>query len=102
MTDATPYFDIVASTPHALRLVGELDAHAAERLDAVITDTLVGDVRLDMAEVTFIDSSGLRSLIVHHQRIEATGHRLVIVSPSPTVARLFDLSEVGDYLRIEP
>jgi len=101
MTEATSHFDIVSSTAHDLRLVGEFDAHAAERLDATITGTSTGDVRLDLAEVTFIDSSGLRSLIVNHQRIEATGHRLVIASPSPTVARLFELSEVGEYLELE-
>ena len=56
---------------------------------------------LDLASVTFIDSSGLRVLIDAHRRAEADGRVLVIVHPSPPVSRLFEISGLTNHLHVE-
>ena len=53
-----------------------------------------------MAEVTFMDSSGLRVLIDLHQRLDATSRRLVIDSPSQPVTRLLEVAGLADHFSI--
>ena len=55
---------------------------------------------IDMANVMFIDSSGLRVLIQAHQKAEQTKRRLVIVNPSLIVSRLFDVSGLNDVFTV--
>jgi anti-anti-sigma factor len=76
---------------------GELDLATASQLRDHVAGALAGSteiVVLDLAEITFIDSSGLQTLI------EAAGHegnRLRII-PSPACVRLFDITGVRDRL----
>jgi anti-anti-sigma factor len=63
---------------------GELDLEDSARVDAVLTDlqSAAHDVTLDLRELTFIDSSGARSLWSAHVRArEAGGSLTVIVAP---------------------
>jgi anti-sigma B factor antagonist len=86
-----------------LVLAGELDAHsagAAERALASLDGE--GDVRVDVAGVTFVDSSGLRVLLDAHQALESDGRRLVLVSPSRAVARLIELAGLVGHLQLDP
>lgn len=73
---------------------GEMDAFTSVQVRSAVVDDLDGDVDLDLREVTFMDSSGLGTLIVVHQLLEAADRRLVIVDRSPIVQRLFELSGV--------
>ena len=88
--------DIDAST---LRVRGEIDAHSASALGDALR-AASGDVDLDLADVDFVDSSGLRVLIESHQLLEARGDTLTIVDPPPAVQRMFELSVVDEYLNI--
>jgi anti-anti-sigma factor len=81
---------------------GELDALSASELHAAIAAATDGDVELDMSGVTFIDSSGLASVIEGHLRLSPQQRRLVIVDRSPTVQRLLDLSGVSKQLDLDP
>jgi anti-sigma B factor antagonist len=75
-----------------LRLIGELDIAATdallEEVDTFATRDGSRDLRIDLAELTFIDSSGIRALLKAAQRI---GGNVVLLSPSPTVARILDI-----------
>lgn len=73
---------------------GEMDAFTSVEVRTAVVEQCDGDVDLDLREVTFMDSSGLGTLIVIHQLLEAEGRRLVIVERSPIVQRLFELSGV--------
>lgn len=87
---------------YGLRLVGDVDAAGVDALVAEL-DPLPGtdsDVIIDLAEVTFIDSSGLRTLVEAHQRADHAGRRLVMADPSVAVRRLFDISGLVPYLHI--
>jgi len=81
-----------------LRLGGELDLASAEQFASLVDATASaggGPVVLDLADVTFLDSSALRQLVRLHQ-----SHRLVISRPSPVVRRLFDITRLGETFTI--
>ena len=47
-----------------------------------LVDDGVSTITLDLAEVAFIDSSGLRALVVGHKALEEQGGSLVVANPS--------------------
>lgn len=84
-----------------LRLSGELDAHAASDLDRAMDEVSTRrptSVVLDVADVSFIDSSGLRSLMRAHGAVLG-GERLQLRSPQPATLRLLDITGLtGQFL----
>jgi anti-anti-sigma factor len=84
-----------------LRLVGEVDAHTAvelgRRIAALGSPPLL---RIDLAEVGFIDSSGLRVLLSTHEDQELRGARLELVAPSEAVQRLLELTALDGHLHV--
>jgi anti-anti-sigma factor len=76
------------------RLEGEIDMSAAEAL-LVRTGELAaaheGDVVLDLEKVTFIDSAGMRALLIARENLTAAGRALRLVNVTPEVRRLLDL-----------
>lgn len=77
---------------------GEFDLVTAEVLESAVA-TLVGSrpIVLDMSEVTFIDSSGLKPLIRAHAR----GASIAVRSASPAVEAVFSLTGLGDVFPAE-
>jgi anti-anti-sigma factor len=79
------------SEPRTVRLVGELDAsNAEELLDTLQALDGEGDLVLNLAELTFIDSMGLRSLLRVATGLDNTG-KLLLESPQRAVARSIEL-----------
>ncbi|MEY2419328.1 MAG: hypothetical protein QOG90_2008 [Actinomycetota bacterium] len=76
-----------------LALKGELDASTfdvlRERLNEVI-DKGATDVVMDLADLSFLDSSGLRGLIEGVQR----GAQLTLCNLQPSVKLVFDIVEI--------
>lgn len=86
-----------------LVLRGELDPHTAPRLrDQIDRAFAVGrsDLVLDLAGLTFIDSSGLRVIIGAHKEANEGGGRLVLRSPSQTARRLLDITGLLDHIEV--
>lgn len=82
-------------------LRGELDPHTAPDLRGEIDRVLeAGRSRLvlDLAGLTFIDSSGLRVVISAHKDTVERGGGLVLRSPSPTTRRLLDITGLLDHI----
>lgn len=92
----------IAVTPAALVVTGEIDAQTAPGLAAALaaaTDRV--ELVVDMAGVGFVDSSGLRVLLEHHNERQADDRRLVLRRPSPVVLRLLEVAGVSDYLVVD-
>ena len=82
-------------------LSGELDLASAGMLDTVIAELCAdGATRivLELGELEFMDSTGLRSVLVGEELCKVSGCELLIGSTSRQVARLFDVSGVGERL----
>jgi len=86
-----------------ISLSGDLDAHTAPRLDEAVNELVrAGKQRivLEMSEVGFVDSSGLRSMI--RARNEGGERDVVIQSPSNATIRLLEITGMTDHFVIEP
>jgi anti-anti-sigma factor len=84
-----------------LKLSGELDAHSAAALtDALTVFQGADEVWLDMTEVTFIDSSGLSSILSFARSRNGNG-RIVIVDPTSVVGPIFKIIGLHDRAAIE-
>lgn len=86
-----------------VKLVGELDPSTAPRLCKELVDLAdegVPNVTLDLAELTFIDSTGLRVLISAQERLRDMGGDLAVHSPTSTAMRLFAITGMGDAFAI--
>ncbi len=86
---------------HTLRLSGELDlATAAEvqrELEHVET-TDAESIVLDLSELTFMDSTGVRLLVTAHARARADSNRLTLLRGGRAVQRILQLSGVEPLL----
>lgn len=88
-----------------IRAVGELDMSSTPALRHELEVARVEAVTalLDMAEVTFIDSTGLHLLLDASRSAERTDWSFFIVRPSTAVQRLIDVSRTRDLLAlVEP
>ena len=79
---------------------GELDiATAPELVDLLARLRHHGHaVTVDLAEVTFMDSTGLTTLMDAHLQAERNGWTFAVRRPSPAVKRVFELAGVGSLL----
>jgi anti-sigma B factor antagonist len=78
---------------------GEIDTATSSELERRLMGALDGadgDLALDLSEVGFLDSSGLRTLLVAQQAVAATGHRVVLVGSTPMVDRLLEVTGLRD------
>ncbi len=81
---------------------GDLDAQTAQELEGAI-DGVVADgrpsVTLDLAGLAFVDSSGLRSMVL--ARGQDGERQVVLRSPSDSVVRLLDITGLTDVFVID-
>ena len=54
-----------------------------------------------LAECTFVDSSALKVIADASRRAEASGTAFAVSRPSPQVARVLELSGLGEIVTIE-
>jgi anti-sigma B factor antagonist len=86
-----------------LQICGELDVGNCESFESEIKSAnwkSITTVVLDMNEVGFIDSSGLRALISSHALATSNDSRLVIARPSEPVLRLLQLTQLDGHLTV--
>lgn len=94
----------LALTDRETRIVaasGVLDSHTADQLAAKL-DALgtTADATLELHEIEFIDSSGLRVIVAAHQDFEAAGHALTLAGASDSVRRLLEITGLQDHLHL--
>jgi anti-anti-sigma factor len=78
-----------------LRLKGRLDGQWAGTLDAELLELVRSGerhIRLNLADVVFLSSAGIRVLLQQWKALKAIGGELGVVEPSPAVRETFELS----------
>jgi anti-sigma B factor antagonist len=87
-----------------LALEGELDLAGAHQLETRLDEVeREGSPRLivDLRQLAFIDSTGLRLLLQADARAKERGCELVLRRGEPTVQRVFEVTGAFDVLRFE-
>jgi anti-sigma B factor antagonist len=82
-----------------LVLRGEIDVASAVELRLALSEALSTDLAgivVDLAGVDFIDSSGLRTLLVAQDQAASNGHTMILRHVPPQARRLFELSGTAD------
>ncbi len=91
-------------TWRSIKIPERLDAQAV-RDDALLLEQALADGRhcmLEMADVKFIDSTGVGLLIRLQKRIHATGRQLVLLAPSPMAIQALKLMQLQDFFATAP
>ena len=85
-----------------VRPSGELDISGAAvleaELDRLADDPELGAVVLDMRGLAFMDSSGLRLVVVSDMRAREAGRRFSLIRGDETVHRVFEITRMSDRL----
>jgi anti-anti-sigma factor len=102
-----PNFRIAAfqvGTRTTIKVVGEFDnaagAELLERFGQVAP--AVGEVVLDLSEVSFIDSAGMRAIIMIEHRVSERSMSLIIAPPAPEVTELLQVTGIADHIALAP
>ena len=84
-----------------IRASGELDLSVADKFEAELRRAIANhaSVFLDLSKVGFIDSTGMRALVVAAKQSSTNGDNLRISrSLSPAVERAFEVTGLADTL----
>ena len=90
------------ATVAVIAATGELDLSGAQvledELERLQADPALGTVVLDLRGVEFMDSSGLRLVVLADMRAREAGRRFVLVRGPETVHRVFEITRMSERL----
>ncbi|MEX1104770.1 MAG: STAS domain-containing protein [Ilumatobacteraceae bacterium] len=91
--DPSASFHLAQADDGVVIAVGEIDMVAGPQLEALVLPLeRPGAVVIDLSAVTFLDSSGLRTLLKIARAAGERGDEVVLRSPSAEVDRLLELT----------
>jgi anti-anti-sigma factor len=84
-------------------LCGELDLASSEEVEAElkqVESSAPAILVLDLRELEFMDSTGLRTVLAADARARERGGRLVVVRPPEEVDRVFRLTRMDQHIEL--
>jgi anti-anti-sigma factor len=84
-----------------LALAGEFDLASVQAFESELSKVEAAGaavVVVDLGGLEFMDSSGLRALVMADQRASKAGRRLAIVPGPPSVRRVFEITQLDERL----
>jgi anti-anti-sigma factor len=66
----------------------------------LIDNPAIKQITLDMAQVTFMDSSSLGILLLLKEKAEPKGKQITLRNPNPTVLRILEVVHFGQLFQI--
>jgi anti-anti-sigma factor len=103
---ALPPFEVsCVETPEHVRLAlrGELDMSSAPMLTRELQEVEAHEPReilLDLTELSFMDVTGLRTILDAARRARRAGRAIVIANPLPHILRLLELTAIDQTLEV--
>jgi anti-sigma B factor antagonist len=86
---------------HVLVLEGELDMASSPTLEAALQQICIGGteaVTLDLSKLTFMDSTGLRVVLLAKELCERHGCEFLLIPGPAQIQRLFEITGVLERL----
>jgi anti-anti-sigma factor len=81
--------------------VGELDVATVGALEArlhELREAGVARIVLDLRELAFVSSAGLRLLVVEHERARRDGRDFMLIAGSPAIQRVIEICGLVEHL----
>lgn len=91
--------------PKIIPLEGEIDLHVSPRIAATLSAAVKEKPRnlvVDLAKVSYIDSSGLAALIEAMQSVEKYGGKFALAGLQEMVKPIFEIARLDQVFRIFP
>jgi anti-anti-sigma factor len=95
---------LAEGTGRVVVLRGEVDFSTAPLLADALSRVIVrrsGDVAVDLAQLEFVDTAGIRVLTACRDMLDRDGRRLTLRSPSPLVARILRVFALSDLVETQ-
>lgn len=99
-----PDFDVVVAdhgTTRTVTPVGDLDLETVDALQATLSRALSAGVEtlvLDLAQTTFVDSTGIRLVLESQGHATRVAVRFVVLPGPPAVQRVFEICGLTELL----
>lgn len=94
--------EMVSMETVVVRLYGELDHHAVEKIRSKISTAIiqgaVSTVIWNLGGLSFMDSSGVGLVLGRMRELEAVAGRTILLNPSPTMRKVFQFSGLGPWM----
>jgi anti-anti-sigma factor len=93
--------DNVDGDRHEIGLTGELDIASAPRLEAKVADLCAHGAKaivVDLSDLTFIDSTGLRAILTAQSTCDSQSCDFSLVPGGESIQRLFALTGLLEHL----
>ena len=91
--------------PNVLPLEGEIDLHVSSNVAAslqMMTEKKPKQLIVDLARVSYIDSSGLAALIEGMQNVQEYGGKFALANLQEPVRTIFEIARLDQVFRIFP
>ena len=86
-------------------VMGEVDLATAPALEQTllrVAEDGTGEVIVDLTACSFLDSRGLRTLLLTRERLEQSDRRLALVLSNPSLMRIFRITQCDELFEIYP
>lgn len=86
-----------------VKVSGELDIATADQLSSQLDQLDVpqgGHVAVDLSQVGFMDSTGLRILIAANRKAGEAGYEFTVVTGESPARRVFELTRMDEHIRV--
>ena len=105
MIDLETKSELLEGGTCVVSVAGELDMYSAQRFKETLLGALgnaPASVIVDLTECEFIDSSALGVLIGAHNRLDALSVGLSIVTPNPSIRKVFEITGLDTLFVLHP
>jgi anti-anti-sigma factor len=97
-------FEVAEVSPTCKRvaLIGRLDTAGVDRIETRVIAVLShgGDCVIDLAQVTFLASLGVRLLLTVAKLLARKGNRLVLLAPRPLIDQALRHSSIDEIIPV--
>jgi anti-anti-sigma factor len=88
-----------------LSLIGRLDTPGVDHIETPLTAHLVprgARAMIDLSQVTFVSSGGIRMFITIARALGRRGGKLVLYGAQPLVAQVFETTSLNNIVPVRP
>jgi anti-sigma B factor antagonist len=84
-------------------LSGRLDTNTSPELESYLRDNLsnITDLSLDLSDVQYVSSAGLRVFLYAYKELAKTGGQVVLTHPNTYISDVLDATGFTELMKIE-